>query len=253
MRKLRRKMVFGVGGITALLLFCAQAEMRTWTLKSGQTVEAEYLSTTLDYKAALQLEGGRKVEVPLAQLSTSDLEYVALQHPPRMKIEFGSSSKVVTLESSERWPDNPAVTLETLSFNIRIKQLDTKLYPFGLKAEYYAIGYQHLDHDKYIILDKGSVDFVLNKENDYYFMHETASMNMPLEFTLDPNHYGQKFCNCLVLVYDQRGEVVAYKATKNWIYDHLEKIRKLPAGAFFNDTGTRVHASGPVSDYGDDD
>jgi hypothetical protein len=74
-------------------------------------------------------------------------------------------------------------------------------------------------------------------------------MRLPLEFTLDPNHYGQKYIGYIVLVFDQRGEVIAQRSSKNWLFEHRDELRKLPRGAFFDNTCTRRHASGPRPDY----
>ncbi|MBN2162234.1 MAG: hypothetical protein JXR25_16565 [Pontiellaceae bacterium] len=42
---------------------------------------------------------------------------------------------------------------------------------------------------------------------------------------------GQKFADGLVVVRDERGEVIAYNTTKNWLYDNLEKLGELPFNA----------------------
>lgn len=233
----------------ALGLTCAQAEVRLWTHGSGRSIEAEYISTSLSDEAVLQKSDGAQIKIPLKDLSPNDLDYIALQHPPALKIEFADSSKVDTLDSSDRFLNNPSVVQEIVQFKVSIKQEDTKPYPFGLTVEFYAIGYQYLDQDKYVLLDKGKVDFSLNAENGRSVEFSTKRMKLPLEFTLDPNHYGQKYTAYLVLVTDQRGELIASRSSKNWLFDYRDKLRPLPVGAFFDNKCTRVHATGPKPNY----
>lgn len=236
------------GGLSVLLLICISAYGRTWTLVSGETVEAEYVRTTLKNVVVLKQSDGTQLEILSSKLSAEDHDYIALTQPPRLDIEFGDGSKVETLDSSDRFLDNPSVIQETISFNVRIKQTSPADYSSPLTVEYFAIGYQYQDQDKYVLLKKGVVEFVLNEENKRSFRHDTEPMKLPLEFTLE-THYGQKYCDYLVMVVDLRGEVIASRSTKNWLIEHADKLKELPEGAFFNDSCTRVHASGPKPLY----
>lgn len=232
-----------------MALTCAQAEMRQWTHSSGRTIDAEYVSTTLSDEALLQKSDGSQIKVPMNELSPADLDYIALQHPPKLKLEFADSSKVDTLDSSDRFLSNPAVVQEIVQFKVSIRQEGSTEYPFGLTAEYYAIGYQYVDQDKYVLLAKGKEDFSLNNENRHSVEFSTKPIKLPLEFTLDPNHYGQKYIGYIVLVFDQRGELIANRSSKNWLFENREKLRKLPIGAFFDNTCIRRHASSPRPNY----
>lgn len=231
--------------VMAIGLLSARAEMRTWTHFSGQTIEAEYVSMTLSDEVVLQKSNGQEIKIPVKELSADDHDYLVLQNPPELKIEFSDSSRVDTLESSIRFQSNPSVTEEIVQFKLRIKQADRKDYPFDLTAEYYAIGYQYLDQDKYCLLAKGIHEFVLNEANNRSIELSSKAINLPLEFQLEVNHYGRKYCGYLVLVFDRRGQLVAHKSSKNWLYDHREALRQLPVGAFFDNTCTRRHASQP--------
>lgn len=233
----------------ALLLAGARADERTWTLLSGRTIDAQYVKTTLNDEALLEKSDGAQIEIPLKQLSPNDLAYISLQHPPKLKIEFADSSKVDTMDCSDQIQNLPAVVQEIVQFKVSIKREDTKDYDFGLNVEYYAVGYQYLDQDKYMLLAKGEEDFFLNEEYDRPVEFSTSRIKLPMEFVMDSNHYGRKYTAYLVLVTDQRGELIASRSSKNWLFNYREKLRKLPVGAFFDNKCTRVHASGPKPNY----
>ena len=234
----------------ALMVLCeTQAEERTWTHQSGRTIAAEYVSTTLSDEVVLKKSDGTEIKLPLAELSPEDIDYVTLRHPPKLKIDFSDSSKMDTLDSSDRWPDNPQVFEEVVQFKVRIKQEGSKNYHFPLNVEYYAVAYQYQDHDKYCLLMKGNKDFELNDKNHHMVEISSPRLKLPLEFTLSVNHFGRKYSNYLVLVRDQRGEIIAHECSREWLYRYREKLAKLPVGAFFDDVCTRRHASGPKPNY----
>ena len=235
--------------VLAFGVLCARAELRRWTHASGQSIEAEYVSLTLSDEVVLRNSDGNEVKVPVKELSDEDRDYLLLQNPPELTIEFSDSSRVDTLESSIRFQSNPSVTEEIIQFSLRIKQANRKDYPFELTVEYFAIGYQYLDQDKYVLITKGKDDFVLNEENNRSVELSSKEIHLPLEFTLETNHYGRKYCAYIVLITDQRGELIAYRSSKNWLFDHREALSELPVGAFFDDTCTRRHASQPKLYY----
>jgi hypothetical protein len=58
---------------------------------------------------------------------------------------------------------------------------------------------------------------------------------------------GETYAESLIIVRDQRGEIIAYNTTKNWLYDNFDKLSQLPVGAWLNDTCTRTHPT-PAKD-----
>jgi len=237
--------------VTALVFVAiwAQSEMHSWTWQSGETIDAEYVSNTLDGEALLQKSNGEQIRIPLEQLSAEDRDYIAMKNPPSLTIDFSDSSKVETLDGCELFPTFGAVVRETVQFKVRIKKADFKDYPFSLTVEYYAIGYQYQDQDKYVLLDRGRETFAFSPQMQREVEFSTKPIFLPLEFTLSGTHFGAKYSNYVVLVFDELGELITHAETKNWLFKHREDLRKLPRGAFFDDTCARRHASGPKANY----
>jgi hypothetical protein len=220
-------------------------EMRTWTVSSGKTVEGAYIRTTLSDEALLRKGDGSEVEVPLKVLSAEDLKYLALQHPPKLKVEFGKQSWREMVDSNFIL-DPPPVYQVTYQYNVRLRQADTKDYPFKLRFEYFAIGRQLQDKDKYVLLHQETQDVVLNEENNHEFEWKSSKIKVPMEFTITATAttYGRDYMGGLLLVYDERGVIIDYKASKKWLFEGRDKLRELPTGAFFNDECTQVYPTG---------
>ena len=53
----------------------------------------------------------------------------------------------------------------------------------------------------------------------------------------------------LVILKDERGEIIQYAASNDWLYECRENLTKVPVGGFFDETGNRVHPSGPKRYY----
>lgn len=80
----------------AIGTFFAPAHARIWTdAKTGRTIEAEFVGVTGD-KVQLRRSNGRTVEVPLAQLSAADLEFV--------KTAGSSDAAGAAATASADWP-----------------------------------------------------------------------------------------------------------------------------------------------------
>ncbi len=244
-RRLVVRKSLALAGMVAFWAGVVPAEMRNWTLSSGQSLEAEYLRTTLSDEALLKKADGSEAKVPMSALSPGDLKYIALQHPPKLKVEFGKQSWRSMVDSAFIL-DPPPVFLVTFQYNVRLRQTDFIDYGYNLHLEYYAIGRQLQNKNKYCLLYKYEQDFVLNDENKRELEWKSPKVNMPMEFTLDETTFGRDYLGGLALVYDQRGEIVAYKTSKNWLFEGRELLRKLPVGAFFDNKCTRVHPSGAM-------
>jgi hypothetical protein len=249
----KRRLASGKGlvlaGFAVLIAMGVSAEMRTWTVSSGQSLEAEYLRTTMSDEAQLRKADGNEIAVPLKMLSAEDLSYIDLQHPPKLKVEYGKYSRRDSMDSNctpELGADLKIVQQVTYTFNVRIRQTDSKDYPFNLRVEYYAIGRQFQNKDKHVILYKYTTDLVLNDENKREFKWVSQEIKTPMEFTLDETTFGRDYVGGMILIYDERGEVIAHKEVRDWLFDNREKLRELPVGSFIDRECNRIHPSGAM-------
>lgn len=234
------------------LTLCARAEMRTWTSLSGKTIEAEYVKILFDDIILKDANGG-ELRLPVNQLSGEDLKYIELANPPELSVDFRKSANQDFVPTSPFNTVDPPILL-TYRFGGRVKQKDAKSYEHPLKMEIYTFTQQRYDPNKYHLIAKiESEPFVLSGANDrrYEFMDANdfrlISYDLNVEWLNWQEPRGEKFAESLVLVLDERGEIIAYNTTKNWLYNNLEKLQELPVGAWLNDDCTRVHPTPPKS------
>ena len=240
--------------LTVSLSICARGEMRTWTSLPGNTIEAEYVKILFD-NVIRKDANGAELKVPLNLFSGEDLKYIELSNPPKLSVDFMKSVDQdfvpdTPFDTGGPLPEVP--TLLNYNFGARVKQKDAKTYEYPLTVEIYAFTQQRYDRRKHHLICKTkSEPFVLSKENGRRYEFTGPHQHPVLSYTLYVNYLnweelrGEKFAESLILVRDERGEIIAYNVTKNWLYDNLDKLEELPVGAWLNDKCIRVHPTPP--------
>lgn len=240
--------------LTLTLAVCAQGEMRTWTSIPGKTIEAEYVKILFD-DVILKDADGRELKIPLKLFTGEDLKYIELENPPKLSVDFMKSADQdfvpdTPFDTGGPLPESPTLLIYT--FGARVKQRDAKTYEYPLQLEIYAINQQRYDPDKYhLICRTESEPFVLSADNGRRFEFTGPHRHQVLSYTLYVNYLsweelrGEKFAESLILVRDERGEIIAYNTTKNWLYDNLENLEQLPVGAWFEKDCKRTHPTPP--------
>ena len=236
-----------VGIITVVFLaVSARAEIRSWTTRSGEVLEGEYVTVQFD-QIVLQIPSGTRVKVPLAEVSAEDRKYVELANPPQLTVDFLESADQVFIKPSPIWINSSPVTQLNHSFGARIKQISIKEYPHDLTVEVFAFAQQIYDPGKYhLIFRSKSEPFRLTSEDRYRYEYRVEK-DIPLSRYFLSGKYprGQKLAESLILVRDERGEIIAYNTTKNWLYRNLEKLMTIPVGGWLDKTCTRRHPTSP--------
>lgn len=233
----------------AAAILCAsacRAGIRPWTLSPGRIVTGEYLAVVMDH-VIIRDASGERFRIPLTGLSEEDRIYVELENPPTLKIDFLESADQVFVRPSPMWVDNSPVTLLRYRFGARISQKSEALYPHALTVEIYAVSSQVIDPDKYHLVYRWRSDPVrLHRENSRRVeLHAPKTIDLA-EFRLAGEYpRGERFAESMVVVRDERGEVVACRSTKNWLSGSLDKLTILPQGAWFDRSGRRVHPTSP--------
>jgi len=236
------------------LAVSVRGEMRSWTSLSGKTIEAEYVKKIFD-DVILRDAGGAELRIPIAELSAEDVKYIELANPPELTVDFMKSENQDFIQQTP-FNTGGAVplppTLLKYKFGGRVKQREAHDYPYPLTLEIYAFTQQRYDPSKYHLIARiKSKPFVLSKENGqrHEFMDKKAHRVFKYELYVDYLSWnesrGEKFAESLLLVRDERGEIIAYNTTKNWLYNNLDKLEALPVGAWLDKTCQRVHPTSP--------
>ncbi len=123
------------------------------------------------------------------------------------------------------------------------------VFPNNVNVEYFAIGQQLLDDDKYIFLDRNSGSFTPAKDNKRSFEFKGERTVEMQSYPYAGQMRGKKFKGHLVLVRDESGEIIAHSASSKWLYEKREKLMRLPVGVFFDKNCDRVYPTGPKRNY----
>lgn len=220
----------------------AEEKVRMWSVSGDTALEAEFV-TVIGDKAVLEDGNGRQQKIPLKQLSDEDRLFIELSSPPKFNIDFFKKSSTRSIEAGPYVSDLQWVPrIYDYVFGVRLKQTSAGEYNHELKVEYFAIG-EEINGNNYILLERQESAFTPTKENNR--SHEFSGGNVMLEvrdWTFFADLYkGEKYGGYLVLVKDQRGEIVDVGTSHKWLPDIADKLRNFPVGKHFDKTGTRTY------------
>ncbi len=60
---------------------------------------------------------------------------------------------------------------------------------------------------------------------------------------------GCKYSSYLVVVTDSRGDIIAHKTPKKWLFENYENLKEIPVGRYIDKTCTRVRPTRPKTLY----
>lgn len=226
--------------------------VRIWNFKSGDVLEGECIKVIGD-KLVLETTEGTMVKIPMSNVSESDKKYAVLSDPPKFSVDFIKTSSAqigrYMLSPTElEWGSLPP-RVNDFTFGARVRQSGARLYHYDLEVEYFAIGQQLLDDNKYILLDRGSETFIPTEENKRMMEFKGERAVETQAYPLHDQMRGEKFKGHLVLVRDERGKIINYSASSEWLYENREKLMRLPIGVYFDENCDRVYPSGPKRNY----
>ncbi len=219
--------------------------LRIWTGQAGKTFEAEFVVVIGD-KVVLKDVRGRQRKIPMDQLSDEDRLFIGLANPPKFNIDFSRKTSKRSINEGP-FVDNPqwVPRLYDYIFTARLKQVSAGEYNHELKVEFFAIG-KEINGDNFILLDRQESRFTPSKENGR--THEFSGDEVMLEvrdWTFFADLYkGEKYGGYLVVVTDERGEIIDQGFSHKWLPALLDTLREFPIGKHFDKTGTRTYPPG---------
>ncbi len=222
--------------------------LRTWTMVDGKTVEGR-LRTLLGSTVILDSDRGKQQKLPLDQLSEEDRDYVEMLNPPAFDINWSKTSNQVPNPPPSPYAGARPLQLFDFQFGVDIKQTSTaNLYDEEVLVEYFAVG-EEIDGNQYVLLDRKSAEF-----NPAEFKGKTFELkgdNIRLRWmAYRPNNpvRGTKYGGYLVTLTDKEGDIIAYKASHEFLFENLNKLRGLRRNNCFNRECDRVFPTQPTED-----
>ncbi|MDZ8117697.1 SHD1 domain-containing protein [Pontiella sp. NLcol2] len=245
------KHVFMMLALAFFMVTVSAGEIRQWTLNNGQTIEAEFVSL-IGGKVALKTLRGKLLKIPQNGIAPEDLSYVELLNPPRLDISFSKMTRQHVYPPLTQWFEANNVPPRSLYFNFstQIKQLSPNPYHHELIAEIFVIAVE-VGGDKNILIDYRKEPFHLSGENGRAVSIAGAQDRMMTTYLAPSGRWrGEKYEGYMVVITDPRGEIIAHATTRDWWFEKLENLRRVPVGKTFDEEGKRCWPSRPKeSDY----
>ncbi len=220
-------------------------EMRTWTLDGGKSVQARFVAI-IGKEVVLKDPRGRQKKIPLERFSEADRNYIELEQPPEFNIDFAK------LTSQWTYPPSPystrvPPTMFDYTFKAKLKQVSTGDYDHDLKVEIFAVGKQYSDDNSFVLLTREDDHFVPAKQENRLFSYSTKKKVTLHVTNIFSAFQGTKYYGYLVVVTDERGEIIQHAESNAWLFNILDNLRTLPVGSYFNKSGKRIHPTQPRS------
>jgi len=213
--------------------------MRMWGGADGKTLEARFL-TVIGGKAVLEDSRGKQRKVPLELLSGEDREFIELAQPPEFNIDFSRKSTQRHIQESPDITGNPPKVIDYV-FSAKLAQTSAGIYSHELKVEFFALG-SEVNGDNFILLERQDSLFTPTEENrrSHTFQGDTVTLVQTVAYFGRGELRGRKYGGYLVVVTDERGQIVDHGASNKWLLGILGQLRTLPLNSHFDKTGTRV-------------
>ena len=222
-----------------------ETKIRTWTGLGGDTLEARYL-TRLGGKTVLETAKGKQLKIPFVELSLEDQIYVDLLNPPKFNIDFSK-------QSNQRIPDpgpyssSSSIRIFDYVFGAKLEQTSSGSYNHELRVEFFAVGSEN-GGDKYVLLDRQESTFIPAKENKRSHSFKGNPVEL-LDYVTDSQRRGEKYSGFLITVTDERGKIIDYRTSNDWLFENLNNLKQLPVSRYMDKTCSRVHPSSPKANY----
>lgn len=228
----------------ALTSLTAQADVHVWTLEGGRTLEAEYVALSVG-EVTLKTARGRVRKIPLEKLAEEDLRYIELLNPPRLELELGKVSDQRVYPPTYNDQELPRQTLFT--FTAKVKQLSGEPYRRQLTLEFFNIGEEN-NGDKNILYSYQKEQFTLDGNGSEFTL---STREIPVTaYVSYGQRRGESYTGYMMIVKDERGEIIASKATRDEWLAIADKLSELPVGRTFDpETGERCWPTRPSRFY----
>jgi len=216
--------------------------LRTWTLNSGKHIEAEYVAI-IGGKVVLKNARGKVAKVPPEDFSEEDAYLLDLLNPPELVADFKKKTEQFKVLYNPELGSANAVA-QRFAGGVVIKQRDMKGYPYWLRLEMYVI-LDNYDGDNFILSDRQIETFSLTPENERRFELYGEKRLLRRYQSYGGDKRGEKYKGYMILVYDERGEIILQNLSHDWLMDIVDELKVLPIGRHFNKQGRRVHPPRP--------
>lgn len=206
-----------------------RAEMRMWTDKKGNSIEAEFVKI-FSGKVVLKLANGKQVKVPQSGLSKEDQEYLKSAIPPKIDIHVDidkkgeqTSSDGYGYSSRRKQKIKGHVTLTKKNRDPSSRQFTAYLYVFA----------KELRDDEIWVLDTVKEAFSFENQKTFEFSGNQRSVNYT-DYS-DGADSGDQYEGYLVFIEDEKGSIIYMKGSSKLYESKISQIKNSKNNARFDD------------------
>jgi hypothetical protein len=211
------------------LAFSVSAEMRIWSDKKGNTIEAEFVSI-MGSKAVLKTPEGKTLKVPVSGLCAADKKFLASSIPPTIKIKVDVDNDEEKLHDDGYYVSKQ----ETVSCTIELKKTSKEACNRKFTAHAFVFAENLLDDSKKIVIYKEH-KFQFIGSAVISFSTDSAVMKNSDGYSSQSNgKSGAEYHGYLVIVEDDRGGIIAIKSNQTTYEKNIMKIKGRKIGTRFD-------------------
>lgn len=209
--------------LLSLLLIIQQVadgeEMRTWTSKKGDTVEAMYIRMFAGGKVILETSDGKQLTVPVDGLCAKDQEYLASKVPPQLDIEVDIDTDSDTSYSSYDYERKK----EVVKGKVVVKKTNREPCNQTLTVGMYVFAKRQRGDDLWLISKAEKKISFADGVDQHFFKCPAAETEYTNTSYSDQRGY--RYEGYLVMVEDAAGNILAVESNRGEIESHCKAIR----------------------------
>ncbi|MDF7799372.1 SHD1 domain-containing protein [Pontiellaceae bacterium B1224] len=211
------------------LTFSVSAEMRIWSDKKGNTIEAEYVSV-IGSKVVLKTPEGKTLKVTMSGLSAADKKFLASSIPPTIKID-------VDIDKDEEKMHDSGYSVskkETVSCQVELQKTSKEPCNREFTVHAYIFAESLRDNSKKIIIHKEQKLDFKNTAKVSFASGSASVQNYKGWSSTSNGKYGAEYHGYLVIVEDDRGNVIAVESNQTTYEKNIASIKGKDVGTRFD-------------------
>lgn len=202
------------------------AEMRTWTDKKGNSIEAEFVNL-IGGKVILKTAAEKQVKVPASGLSSADQEFLKNAIPPIIEINVNIDNERKKADEGYSYTR----TAEKVKGKVTITKKNRDPSNKTFKAELFIFS-KNIQTDAVAIIAKSDHRFSFTTEKKIMFTGDTGKTEHTIyDSYSNSGKTGTKYEGYLVIIEDDKGKILFTKGSRKLFEQRASQIKKEKKGS----------------------
>ena len=197
-------------------------EIRTWSDKNGNTIEAEYVNS-ISGKIILRDSRGKVYKLDPSKLSKADRLYLSTSVPPRLELVYKKSVEDINGYSYES---------DIIRGSLTIFKRNKEQYDKLLKVVLLVIGYDE-ERDAFVVLDRAEDNFRFKNKNEFFLQGDSVRI-YDWDDSYSSGKEGVEYASYFAAVIDSSGNLISMKTGRKNFEDHAQFLLTCESGSYFS-------------------